>query len=239
MDALRTQRIGGNRRAERRVDPSRKPHDGARKAILVHIIAKAKDTGGVIGFIALFDCAMRSFDTNEALGPALPNRPGDHRREGGQLKGERAIGIEAKRCPIEDKLILPAQLIEIEERQFAFNDPRNGNRKPLIRLAAMVGRTIRNKKNLAARLGNTFDRVRAPDILADGKTEAHAFEGHRPWHGAWREHALFVKDSVIWQIGLETDGFDSPFVEQSIGVVAMPILRPRQSNENRRAAVSC
>ena len=160
-----------------RVDSPRKAHDDTGKTILIHIIAKAEDTGGVIGFVALLDVATRSLDTNKSLCSTLPNRLRDHGRKSWKLERARAIGIEAEGRAIEDKLVLAAALIEINERQFALGNTRGCDRKPLVCLAAPVRRTVGNKKNFAACGGEACDRVRAPNILADRNADAHALEG--------------------------------------------------------------
>ncbi len=79
MDAVRAEGVHRHRGAERGIDPARKPHDDAREAILVHIIAKPEDTGRVIGLIALLDGRAGSLDADKAMGAALPNRLCDHR----------------------------------------------------------------------------------------------------------------------------------------------------------------
>src|SRR3984893_13491133 len=239
MDALGSKRINRDRRAKRGIDSPRKGHHDAGETVLIYIIAKAEDTRGVIGLMALLDVATRSLDTNKTLCSTLPNRLCDSGRKSRKPERARAIGIEAEGRAIEDKLVLAAELIEINERQFALGNPRDGDRKPLVRLAAPVRRTVGNKKNFAARGGEAFDRVRSPNILADGNADAHALEGDRPRHRSRSEHALFVKHPIIRQIDLETDRLDAAFVEEGIGVVAMPIFSPRQPNENRRSAVAC
>src|ERR1700730_1102877 len=230
MDALRSKRINRDRRAQCGIDSPRKAHDDTRKTILIHIIAKAEDTRGVIGFVALLDLAKRSLDTNKTLCSTLPNRLCDSGRKSRKPERARAIGIEAEGRAIEDKLVLAAELIEINERQFTLGNPRDGDRKTLVRLAAPVRRTVGNKKNLTARGGEVFDRVRSPNILADGNADAHALAHDRPRHRPRREHALFVEHPVIRQIGLETDRLDAAFAEQRIGIIAVPIFSPRQAN---------
>src|SRR6202047_3920123 len=132
MDALRPKRIDRDRRTQCGVDSPRKAHDDTGKTILIHIIAKAEDTGGVIGFVALLDVATRSLDTNNTLCSTLPNRLRDDGRKSRKLERARGIGIQSEGSAIEDKLILAAGLIEINERQFALGNPRGGDRKPLV-----------------------------------------------------------------------------------------------------------
>ena len=220
-----------------RIDAAREAHDDTGKAVLVHIIAKAEDTGGVIGFVALLDCrnsVPRRRQSPLFHAPKPSSRPRPRKPE---AESARAVGIEAEGRAIEDKLVLAAELIEINERQSALDNARDGDESRSSRLAAPVRRTVGNKKNFAACGGEAFDRVRSPNILADGNADAHALERRRPRHRPRREHALFVEHAIIRQIGLEADRLDAAFVEEGIGVVAMPILDPRQPDENRRAAV--
>src|ERR1019366_2367783 len=125
MNAPGAKSVGRDRGAERGVDTPRKPHDDARETILVHVITKADDTGRVIGFVALLDLAMRPVDADKAFCATLPNRLANHFRKSRKLECKRAIGIKAEGSAIEDKLVLAAKLIEIDERQFALDNPRD------------------------------------------------------------------------------------------------------------------
>src|SRR3984893_8412750 len=127
MDAFGAESVDRHRRTQCGVDSPRKAHDDTGKTILIHIIAKAEDTGGIIGFVALLNVATRSLDTNKTLCSTLPNRLRDSRRKSRKLERARAVGIEAEGRAIEDKLVLAAGLIEINERQFALGNPRSGN----------------------------------------------------------------------------------------------------------------
>ncbi len=153
------------------------------------------------------------------------------------MKGERTVGIERERRAFEDEFVLAADLIEIDERQAAFDDARDGDVLTNRELVALVRGGVGNEQDFAARLGDAFDRIGAPDVFADRHADAHAAKHDRPRRGTRLEHPLFVEHAVIGQIDLEAHRLDPPAVEQRRGVVQRAVLDPRQSDEHGRPAV--
>ena len=80
-------------------------------------------------------------------GPAvlalLPDGERDDLLVGGQLAGERAIGVEHEGGAVEDQLVLAADLVEIDQRQAALGHARGRDVEPLLGLAAPIGRAVR------------------------------------------------------------------------------------------------
>ena len=94
-----------------------------------------------------------------------------------------------------------------------------------------------HEQNFASGLEDAFDRVRAPDVLADRNAEARAAKDDRPRRRAGREHPLLVEHAIIGQVDLEPHRLDPPAVEQRHGVIELAVLDPGQADQRRRAAV--
>ena len=160
-----------------------------------------------------------------------------HSRNAGNCSGERTIGIEREGGAVEDEFVLAADFVQINQRQRAFAHARNRDLQAFVLLAAPIGRTVRHDEKLGAGLGETFDDLLAPDVLADRHADAHAAKDDRPRRPPGGKDALFIEDAVIRQIDLEADGFDPALVEQRIGIVAKAVLGPGQADEGGRAAI--
>ena len=128
MDALGAERVDRHRRAERQVDAAREAEHHAGEAVLVDIVAQAQDAGRIVGLVALLDHLPRSLDAAPALVAPLPHGARDHRPEGGKLDGEAAVGVQRERRAFEHDLVLPADHVEIDQRQAALDHPRRRRR---------------------------------------------------------------------------------------------------------------
>ena len=127
--ALGSQRIDRHRRGQRRIDAARKPQHDAGKAVLVHVIAQAQHHRVIDGRRALLACPALARRADPLGRPArrhsvttslfLPGR---------QRPGDRAVGIDDQGGAVEDELVLPAHLVEIDERAGAPRSraPRSG-----------------------------------------------------------------------------------------------------------------
>jgi hypothetical protein len=79
--------------------------------------------------------------------------------EGGQLRRDRKIGVERERRAVEHQFVLPADLVEINQRQAALGDAGDRDRQPEIVFVARIGRAVRHHQNFRAGLGETFHDV--------------------------------------------------------------------------------
>ena len=153
------------------------------------------------------------------------------------MSAETAVGVEGERSAVEDELVLAANHVEVDERQRALHHPRNGDVLAGQELAALVRRGVGDEQDFAAGFKDAFDRVGAPDVLADRHADPHAAKHDRSRRWSGREHPLLVEDAVIGQIDLEPDRFDPPAVEERHRVVELAVLDPGQADQRRRAAV--
>ena len=159
------------------------------------------------------------------------------------MRGDGQIGVERERGAVEHQFILPADLVQINQRQPALGDAGNRDRKPEIVLVARVRRAVRHHQDFRAGLGEALDDVLVvlgffePDVLADRHADAHALHRHRARRGPAREQALFVEHAVVRQIRLVAKGGDAPAIEQRAGVIELALLDPGRADQHGRSAI--
>ena len=171
-----------------------------------------------------------------AVAPELDRR--DLLAERGELGLELAVGAQRERAAVVDHLVLAADLVEIDERQAALDHALDAELHANVRLADLVGRGVGHQQDLAAGLGDAFDDIGRPHVLADRHADAHAVEHQRPGHRARREDALVVEHAVVRQVDLVALADDLALVEADDGVVELAVLMPRRGDEQRRSAVA-
>ncbi len=143
-----------------------------------------------------------------AVGLALPARRHNRFGKGRKLHRQRRIRVQHERPALEHQFVLPADLIEIDQRQPGLRHAPDRDAQPLVDHAPPIGRAIRHQQDFAAGLGDAFGGLRAPDVLADRHADPHAAEIHRSRHGPDGEHPLLVEHAVIRQIDLEAQPGD-------------------------------
>ena len=229
VNALRAERVGGKCGAECRVDAAGKAEHDAGKTVLLDVVAQSHDAGGIIRLVRFQKRRLRAGRASPRAVLAPPFGDRDFLAEARKLEGERAVAIERERGALEDKLVLAAHLVDVDERQARLDDARHRDIEAFGNDAAAVGRGIGDEQNFATGLGDAFDRLRLPDILADRNADADAAEIHRPRQGTGRKDAFLVEDAVIRQIHLETERGDAAAVEKRHGVVELAVLQPRRA----------
>ena len=237
VDPLRAERVGGNGRAECGINTARHAEHDALEAVLLDIIPKAEHAGAIIRLQPFLDQPFLA-----RLDPPLASRARERDEaqllaEGRHLEGEARIGIETEGRTIKDQFILPADLVQIDERQAAFGHTRHSDIEAGIALVTLVGRAIRHQEDFRAGLSETFDDFRSPDILADRQTDAEAAQHHRPRQRALIEDTLFIENAIIRQIDLEAHADVLPAIERGESVKEFALLAPWQADQHRRATI--
>src|SRR5581483_3233914 len=171
--------IRGERGAQRGIDAAGKAEHDALEAVLVDVVAQAHHAGGVIGPIQLFGRGHRPLLAAPLPVNAKPVRRHDRFLEFMQLEADRAVGIHRKRSTVKYEFILAADLIQINERQTAFDDAIERDVETLLGLATPIRRAIRHEQDFAARLRYALHHVRSPDILANRDTDSDAVDDYR------------------------------------------------------------
>ena len=153
------------------------------------------------------------------------------------MRRKRPVAVQRERRALEHQFVLAADLVEVDQRQPAFHDARHRDALANGELVAFVGRGVGDQQDFAAGLEDAFDRVGAPDVLADRHADAHAAKDDRPRRRPRREHALLVKNAIIGQIDLEAHRFDAPAVEERHRVIELAVLDPGQAHQRGGPAV--
>src|SRR5262249_48896982 len=81
--------------------------------------------------------------------------------------------------------VLPAHLVDVDDRQVAFGDTRHRQVESHVFLVARIGRAVRHHHQLGTGLGEALHHVLVaapfgPDVLADRKPYSHAPEAYPP-----------------------------------------------------------
>ena len=220
------------------IDAAREADHHRGEARLVHVVAQAQHHRLVDRFQPVQLARDRAGLAFPAAGAAPELDRRDLLGEGGELGLERPVGAQHEGSAVVDDLVLAAHLVEIDEGQAALDHALDAELDTHVGLAGLIGRAVGHQQDLAAGLGDAFDDVGRPDILADRHADADAPEDDRPGHRAGREDALVVEHAVVRQVDLVALADDLAFVEGDDGVVELAVLAPRRGDEQRRAAVA-
>ncbi len=237
MDARRPKRIDRHRRRESRIDAAREAEHDPGKAVVLDIIAQAHHAGRIVRFVALLDALDSALDAAPAGIAALPDRARDLGPKGRQLRRQGPVAVQRERRALEHQFVLAADLVEVNERQPAFHDAGHRDAFANGELVAFVRGGVGDQQDFAAGLEDAFDRVGAPDVLADRHADAHPAKDDRPRRRPRRKHALLVKNAIIGQIDLEAHRFDAPAVEERHCVEELAVLDPGQAHQRGGPAV--
>jgi hypothetical protein len=161
----------------------------------------------------------------------------DRLAESRKLERDRAVGIQPERTAVEYQFVLPAEHVEIDQRQATLDHARNRDIEAHLRLVAPIGRAVRHQQDFAARFGDALDHIRPPDVLAHRNADAHAAQDDRSRQRPRLEHALLVEHTVVRQIDLVARGRDLAAFEQKISIVELAVLDPRRPDQHGRPAV--
>ena len=240
---VRAERIHCDGGTQRRVDTARNTEQHTGKACLADIVTQTEHTGGIVALVAVEHRRHRSLATPATLA-LRPAKRRDVFLKARQLERERTIGIQTKRRAVEHQFVLTADLIEIDQRQTAFGNARDGDRQTHVVLLARVRRTVRHDQNFGAGLGQALDdvlvffRLFHPCVFTDGDANPHAADRYRSCCRPARKHALFVEYAVVRKVSLETQSRDPAFIQQCAGIIELAVFHPRRADQNRRTAIS-
>ena len=238
MHFARAQRIDGHRRDERGIDTAREAEHDAWKSVLGHVVLETEHASRIRGPAALLDGRNSGFATAPALGGARPIGHDNRFTPCRQLRGEAAVGIQNERRAVEHQLILPANLIDVDQWHTAFRHPRDSHVHAQIGLRPIERRTVRRDQDFRARLSKRLDNVFAPDVFANRHTDPHAAHIDRPRHRPCCEHAFFVEHTVVRKIDFQPDRFNFAAIQQRHRVVNLSVLAPDRADQNGRTAAA-
>ena len=154
------------------------------------------------------------------------------------MHGERAVRIQHERCAVEHQFILPADEIEIDQRQLGSRHPCHSNVHPEIRLGPIERRTVGRDQDLRAAFRKALANLLLPNVFADRHTDLDALEHDGPRQRTGRENAQLVEHAVVGQLDLRPHRLHLTLVEQHDRIVdarlRLALFRPDRAREDRR-----
>ena len=249
VDVLGAEGVGGDAGHERRVDATGEADHDVGEAVLAHVVAGAdhqrlvhlgdrvegrghdRSAVVVVGDGALgehhlgqglgADPAPR---VEEALAEDRPHVEIHHQHRLGELRGpghQLAVGVEHHGGPVEDQLVLAADLVHVDEGAGRIGGPGGEHALARRQPVGEVRRGVHVHDQLGTAEALEGDRaVRAPGVLADADADPHA-----PDHvelgplGTGREVPLLVEHGVVRQQPLAVDAGHLPADADGGGVV--------------------
>ncbi len=134
--------------------------------------------------------------------------------------------MKRERSAVENKLVLPAKLVAVDQRQSGLDHTRNNHLQTVLRPVFPVGRAIGNQQQLRAGFLQTLANLVVPDILADRQADAHTAEVDRSGQGAGSKNPFLVKDAIVGQVVLVANGLYLALVQQQGCVIDFAFLAP-------------
>ena len=232
MHAVGADGVGRDHRHQRRVDAAREPEHDVGEAVLLDVVARAehqrlvdlalerqrlRESRELLAFVI---CATRTdLDHRQRGGHRSAARIEQPLAEDGQhvevddhrvldelrrARDEHAVAVEHERRAVEDELVLPADLVHVDERARRVGGPRGQHALALAEPVGVVRRRVDVEHELGATRGLLGDRaVRNPRVFADGDAHLHArdLEEHERV-GAGGEVALLVEHRVVGEMAL-------------------------------------
>jgi hypothetical protein len=195
---VRPKRIHCHGRDHGRIDAAGQTKHNTVEPVLLHVVAGAQDAGMPDLFVADQLARRVTALANPAAAIALPAGHGQALFKLRHLAGERPVGIEHERCPVEHQLILPADLVEIDHRQAGFGDTCNNQVQPHILLVALERRSVWHDEQFGAGLFQRFASFFGPDVFADGNADAYTPEVDRAGGRDLRRTRVFRRTRRSW-----------------------------------------
>ena len=219
------------------IDAAREPDENAREAVLGDVVAHAQEHRLIGRLEPVADGRNPLRRAAPALALALPARRRDLLAPGGELGRERVVGIEREGGAVEHQLVLPADLINVDERQARLVHARHREIEALVGLVALERRAVDDDEDFRPRLDERLAHVWKPHVLANLEPEPHPLEDDRARRRARDEDALLVEDAVVWQFVLEADIGDVAALEQEGRVEELVAAAPGCAQDHGRPAV--
>ncbi len=158
------------------------------------------------------------------------------RLEEGQLRRQPPARVDGERAAVEHLVVLPADQVEVDQRQSRLDRARHGVLHAHVVLAAFIGRAVRHDQDLGPGLLQRLGDVREPDVLADGEADTAACDLDRTRRRPLEIQPLFVEDAVIRAVVLAEGRPDRAVLQQHQRVVGAGMVLPRLGRRARGSA---
>ena len=235
-DGLGTQRVGGERRDQRRVDPPGHPDHDLAEPVLAHVVAEAEHqrpvdllrTGRPVG------CAGRRR-------PVRRRRRPDRRRTTrsssniARARHDLAVGGDDHRAAVEHELVLAADGVHVDDPRAGLTRASAGDLQSLLALAVVIRRAVdvQDDPRTCARV-LVERRVAVPRVLADREAELRRRQADRARGGPGHEVALLVEHAEVRELDLVIALLHAAVADQRGGVV-QPQVRTVDEPDHHRA----
>ena len=154
------------------------------------------------------------------------------------LHRQVAIAVDHEAGPVEHQFILPANAVDIGQRQATFGGAALGHAiDPQRVLVDLVGAAVGAQQNFRAAPGKVAANRRVPYILADRHPQQHPAKGHRLGQGSGVKQPHLVKGAVVWQFVLVAQRGHLAAIEQRHAVIEHPVGGKDAADQHRRAAI--
>ena len=234
VHVLGAEGVGGDGGDERRVDPTREPEHDIGEAVLRDVVAGGEhervvdlgdaveqrdDLGPMVRLGVGGHGAGHGTSTASAAAVSRPRGSSSRVRNTGRTSrstmrtvlaelghpgDQLALVVDDERRAVEDQLVLPADLVDVDDVAVGVLGPGGDHPLPLALPAREVGRAVGDHDELGAARGLLGDRsLRAPHVLADRDADLHASDlVQLQGLVAGGEVALLVEHGVVRQEAL-------------------------------------
>ena len=235
-DLVRPQRVGGNRRGDRRVDAARHAEHHTRKLVLAYIVPEALHRRAVFRRPAIQVRRAAFPEAHELLRGRIKLDQRMPRLELADEAAARAVRRVGRiGGAVEDQLVLPAHLVDEQVGQAKVRPAVKGGSAFGLDFAA-PGRGVRHQQQVGPGGLRGAGHALEPDVLADGEAEAHALEiDHHGRAFAGGVVALLVEHAVVRQLPLVMARADLAAFEEQRGIVQLAAVPPGRADQDRGA----
>ena len=161
----------------------------------------------------------------------------DIRRPNRALHRDFTISRHHEAATVKHQFILPAKLIDINQRQARFAHARMGMGAAFIVFAALKRRPVGRHQKLGTFSFEMRAHITKPDILANRQAQPHAAHFNGCWQGAGMKQAFFVKHRIIRQV-MFVPHRHLPAIGGDHAIVQLAALNHGRA-ENQRWATIC
>jgi hypothetical protein len=149
--------------------------------------------------------------------------------------GEDAVGVQDEARAVEDLVVLPAQEVEVDQRQPRFDHAGHHLGLPDIHLAPVVGGAVGHQQDLGPRFGQCLGHVLEPRVLADRHPDTNRADAHGARRVARVVIPLLVEDVVIRQVVFQDRGRNLAVLQDVVGVEGLRAAGQRAADADGRA----
>ena len=196
-DTLGTDRIDGDRHGQRRIDATGQAQQYTRKVVLRDVVACATHEGGIDPRGARRRDILRPVLRAEAARDAVVIGDEQGIGEGRGACADRAIGIDQQRAAVEQQIILPADQIQVGDRDSVFACATDQQLVALCGFFGIKRRGVDHQQQLGTVRHGLCRGFDFPDVFANQQADAHAANFANTRRVARAEIAFFVEHRVI------------------------------------------